>query len=450
MGVTDGILGLIATTDRPEFWIPRSFRAQILKEYPRGDSPLFALTSMMKQASVSNSKFEWVEKDMPELQGAITGRWTNVALDAAYAGAGVAGDVLYIQCAQATAQDYIVGKMAALQDASHTENMHIGYVVDVTYAGADSYVAVQLIEDDDNGVGLDADDEGDVDIAQADVIRVAGNSISEGNSYLQAMKYDPTARYNYAQTMSNSFEVTGEMLATDVRLDSNEYQDQKAECLKLHGRDAEEALMFSQIAQLTGSNDKRQRITQGLAPMIIGSASAITSDYRFEATVNDVNIEGDAWTTSGAAWLNSYFEQTALYGPQERTALCGNKVFSALNALAETDGTINLKPKDNAWGLDIMQWIIHGLKVNFISAPLMSIKAGWDRAAIIFPAEDIEYKYFQSRDTTFLPDPNREKAGSIGRDGIIEGYRTQFGLETHFEKRFMLLMGFGQENTQTP
>src|SRR5204862_3920179 len=62
------------TNERPENW-----RQAILREYPNGTAPLFALTSLMKSESTDDPVFHWWQKNFDNRRLKFCGALTNVA-----------------------------------------------------------------------------------------------------------------------------------------------------------------------------------------------------------------------------------------------------------------------------------------------------------------------------------------------------------------------------------
>src|SRR5690606_27410495 len=167
----NGFLGMRGNGDWADNQRPENWRQTVLFRFPNGSTPITAITSMLGEEETDDPVYHWWTKGMPEQGGAITDIYTNAALSSAQGGGAVAAGVtLYAKVAEQVASEFRPGHTAMFQKEDDGLNYaYVGKVVDVLRNGADSYVAVRLLE----RAGAT------YDIASTDVIEVVGNANPE-------------------------------------------------------------------------------------------------------------------------------------------------------------------------------------------------------------------------------------------------------------------------------
>ena len=129
---------------------PKNWREAILYLYPNGSMPLTAIMSKMKSEKTDDPQFYWWTKLLPSQAATVTGVYTDAALSSAYVSGGVAGSVLYIKMVAADIIHFREGHTVLLRDASDFTTDVVAKVTTVASNGVNSYIAVKLLEADDN------------------------------------------------------------------------------------------------------------------------------------------------------------------------------------------------------------------------------------------------------------------------------------------------------------
>lgn len=407
---------------------PTSYREGILYLYPNGDAPLTAIMSRMRSEKVDDPQFNWWTQGLPTQSGAVTGVYTDV-LTTAYTSGGVAGAVLYIKMAEATADQFRAGHQVLLRDASNYTVDVNAKVVSVVKNGASSYCAVKLMEADDNGVGNDLSD--------CDYILAIGNINPEGGAMPNAIAYDPTKYYNYTQIFRTALSITRTARMTRLRT-GDAYKKAKKEALELHSLEMEKAFIWGIPTEGTGDNGKPERTTGGLIYNIKANGG-IVSDFSTQITFQNVS-----WLDAGEEWLDYMLEQVFRYGGNERLAFAGSGTILYINKLIKEFGNYEFTPKTKAYGIQVNEWHTPFGMINILRHPLFSYESTNRNSMVVFEPKDLVTRFIT--DTTFYPDPDKQNTGRGRIDGTDEEFLTEIGMEFHHPIKCAYLNGFGSDN----
>ena len=431
-----GFLGMRGTGDWATDERPLNWRQGIMYLYPNGSAPLTAMLSMMGETRLDDAQWHWWTKGLANQGGAITAGqiYTDAVLSSAYTTGGTAGDTVYVKMAAlntatlAGVDEFREGHQVTLRDASDYNMTVNGKVTAVVANGASSYVAVKLLEDDDNGDSTY--------LANADNILITGNINSEGASMPDGVAYDPVKWYNYTQIFRTPLSITRTAMRTKLRTVQS-YKEMKREALELHSIEMEKALLWGIRTENTGSNGKPERTTLGLINAIKDNSSGTNLDY-----VGDSTYSGQTWVQGGEDWLDESLEVIFRYGSNEKMAFCGSGAMLGIQRLAKAYGNIQLTPASKTYGMNIVSWLTPFGTLHLKTHPLFSFNSVDRNTAVIFEPKLLKYRFID--DTTFKPDTS---SGSSSIDGKDEEYLTECGLEFHHPTAMGYLTGFNQANT---
>ena len=396
-------------------------------------APLTALLSKMGEQKVDDPQFHWWTKLLASQGGDVTNVYTDAALSSALAsGAATAsGTTLYVNVAEAVADEFRVGHQALLRDASHQDVDVNAKVTAVVKNGASSYLACKLLEADDNGASTD--------LSNCDTILIVGNINAEGAAIPDAIAYDPVKWYNYTQIFRTPLEITRTAKLTRLRT-ADAYKEAKRESLEIHSMELEKAFLFGIRSENTGSNGKPERTTWGLIPAIKAGASANVDDYSLNS-----DYSGQTWLQGGEEWLDAYLERIFRYGANDKLAFAGSGALLGVNRLAKAGGDIQLTATTTDYGMKVVTWITPFGTIHIKTHPLFSFEATTRNCMVIFEPSKLKYKYIT--DTHFKKDPAMKQAGWTAYDGIKEEWLTECGLEYHHPTCFGYLTGLNTDNS---
>ena len=429
-------LGMRGTGDWVTDQRPLNWRQQIMYLYPNGMAPLTAILSMMGSESVDDPQYHWWTQEQTAVMGAVAGVWTLPDLSVAYAGGGVAGDVIYIQITTLLANRIREGHQILLRDESDWRVDVTGKVTGVTRGTTNAVLAIRLLEADDNaGVGGN-------DLQDCDAFKIIGNMNPEGGEMPDAIALNPVKVYNYTQIFRTPLSITRTARKTKLRT-GDQYQKMKSEALEMHSWEMELAFLWGIATENIGDNGKPERTTMGVINFIRQMAAANCDDYSLNPTYT-----GQAWAVGGELWLKAMLEQIFRYGAEEKLCLCGSGFLLGIDALAMAGGQVNLQPAQKVYGMQIREWITPFGSIYMKTHPLFSYDATTRNMGILLEPKELTYRYID--DTAFYGESTSkqhpEGYGNRRLDGTNEEYLTECGLEFGFPQKCAVLNGVGLPN----
>lgn len=418
---------------------PQSWRERILYQFPNGDTPLTAVTSMIASREIKNTIHNWwIELD-PTMGGDVANVYINAAMSTAYvyathqAAYGIAGATVYVKVAAAVAKEMNAGAEVRLIDKDYPESVVIGKVTDVNVNGANSRLAVKLSEADDNGTAS-------YSLATVDYIQIAGHIQPQGAPLPDSIHYNPTPYSNYTQIFEEVFKMTRTARQTELRT-GDQYQQDKIKTLQRMAKKMELAMIHGIKTTGTGANGEPELTMQGIIDWVRTNMPTHVQDYRY-----DTDFTGKAWTASGGGedFMDKMVEILGRWGPSERLALCGSGAMDGISKLAKANSHIHIAPgPKDAYGINITTWYGQ-VTLHLMRAPLFS-RFEVDRyKMLIFDPKDVEYLYID--DVHFKEDPSKDKAGPSAIDGTQESFLAEATLEFGPAENFALLDGIGKAN----
>lgn len=435
-------LGMRGTGDWQTNEVPESWAQFIMKEFPNGSAPLFAMQSMFSKESVDSYKYHWWTETLPTQAGAVTNIYIDSGLGTPYvygthqATRGIQGSVLYVKVALALAKEFRDGHLVLLRDSDQLDVDVRGRVTDVKFDGANSYIAVELAEADDNHASAST-----YNLATVDRILIIGSAFPEGSPAPIPLTYLPVEFSNVTQIHRNTFEITGTAKATKLRT-GNGYMADKLRCAELHSIEWEKTLFQGKYLETTGLNGKPLRYTWGLIPWLISNNPSNISDF---STETGVNYSGKTWLQAGKKWLNTMLAQLFRYLNEDAIAFCGDGALLGIQELAEAYGDVNLSVKQVDYGIKVVEWHTPFGTLYLKTHPLFSHEPTMQNIMVILHPRNVKVCPLigegENRDTDF-----QENMQVPGVDGKLDGFMTEAGTKFMFPNQFMYLKGVGLNN----
>jgi hypothetical protein len=364
-------------------------------------------------------------------------------MTSAYVSGGAIGDVLYIKCPLATAQEFrrqhgILFRYGG--DTTHHPDLSldtVGLVLGVTPNGANSCIAAKLIEADDNST------EGHT-LANANLVKINGSAQPDGADMPPAISYAGIKMRNITQELEHSLNVTRRANALDTEV-GNAYKEGKRDAFEQHGLGIEDMLWFSQFYDgLDAETGQQLSLTQGVLPMIREYMPSHVFDY-----CKDTNFSGKSWLAGGRKWVDGALKMLARWGAlQNKLGICGDGFVEALNDLAYATGMVNLESGADEFGLQITKWRTASGILKLATHPRFSTDDAMQNACAIIEPSALKLRYVT--DTMFKEDKSFDNGGPNSRNAIFESYYSDIGLEYTNPERFGLLLGSGWDNELDP
>lgn len=414
-----------------------SWRKGIFELFPDGSAPITALTSKMPKETVSDPRFYWHVRGFPEQAGTLTGLFTDALMTVAYAAGAIDGTPLFAQVPAAVAGEFKYGSVVMLRDTDNLDADVIAFVNGVVINGANSRLALRCLSADPGGANP---------LTGADRVVGSGSSYPEGSGIPDAIYYLPEEVYNYCQIFQESLDITGTAQATELRT-GDAYQDHKKGAFLQHTLAMEKAFLRGTRNRFIGTNLQQQRLTYGIVPFTQLYAAANCSNYQ-----NDPLHLGQAWTVGGWNWLNERLEVIARNraddspGNHRRFGLGGSGVLLGLGRIAETVGQIQIKTGQRRFGLAVTEVVTPQLTLDIYTHPLMTLEPSERNRLVIWVPQNCRYMHTRGRDTKFRPDKSQDIGGVASRDGKLECFLTEAGIEHRYPEMNAVLDGFNQDN----
>ncbi len=397
------------TNQRPENW-----RETLLRLYPNGRAPLTAIMSMLKSESTDDPHYHWWTKLLADQRAPIVAVWTDTALTAAYGGGSASGTTVYVQVAEAQVDKLRVGHEVLLRVSVDPLAEVVGKITSRSKNGANSYVGVYFLENDDNSASYD--------VSNADVIWIIGNINPEGGTLPASIMYDPVEYENYTQIFRTPISHTRTAMKTRLRT-GDQVKEAKREALELHGMEMEKAFLFGVRTLGTGSNGKPERTTQGIIRWIS------TNRYDWPSSAL-------TWITNGDNWLDEQLEKIFRFGSTEKLGLCGSGVMLAIMQIVKAKGTFELTKMASSYGVSVYEWVTAFGTMYLKTHPLFTYEPTMRNNLLILDTDNLVYRFID--DTKYLP---KRQANDL--DGENSEYLTEAGLELHHEATFGYITGLG-------
>lgn len=413
------------TNQRPQNW-----REGILLLYPNGDTPLTAVTSLMKKRTVDDPQFNWWDKILSTRRLALASSATaltvgnsTVALNATdpITGAATNGQQLKV------GDLLLVEQTGEVLRVSSDPNSQTSIVVTRGFSGT----TPTAVNTTTNGVNP--------------WLKVMGTAYEEGSLPPPGISFDPTQRFNYTQIFRDTLEAT--RTATKTRLRTGDaVKEAKRECLEYHSINLEWAFWEGQ--QFSGTaNGKPIRTLGGMNWFITNynggqNVKVATTDYP------------SGFTMRG---FEEYMYQVFQYGAKEKMAFCGNRSLLTINRMVRKNSQQHfiLGEPIKEYGMDVQRLTTPFGTIVLKNHPLFNqVVAGSNTAGTyglysagannlfygreswmyILDMANITYVNLEGSDTQYQPDLQAN-----GLDGLQSGYLTECSMEVHHPASHFLI-----------
>ena len=358
--------GVFNTTDNPTELNMRSFASHLLRLFPNGSAPLFAMTSQTGRSRAKSSTHGYFSKTM-----AFASVVTNGATPSTTAAITVLSNV-GIQ----------IGMV--LHNPATMENMRVTAVnantTEITVTRAYGRIAAATI-------------------ATATTLVVIGNSQEEGSARPTARGLTMVYIPNYTQIFRNAWAVTDTARASYTEAGFGNLAESRKDCSLFHSADIEAAILWGQ-AEMDTTGTQPLHATQGVIDAVEQYAAA--------------NTNAAATTTSFSQWVTLVepaFTYSADIGdPKSRTLFGGATAIKVINDIARKNGTVQILDGQTNFGLNFTKFTFYKGTIFMIEHPLMNGIAGMAGLAVLMDMPALKLAYMDGRDT--MP----EEYGGTGRN----------------------------------
>lgn len=411
--------------------------------YPSGSKgyPLTALISKMSKKIVTDPRYHWFGKSLPSQSGEITGVFSDAGLVNAYAGGGIAGDLIFVQMSLQDSQHFRDGHEVMFSHPTYDSFMLRGKVVAVAPNGTRSFVSVYLLEADSVALPNAS--------ALGGYLIIIGDINPEFGAAPNNIAYESVKFENYTQIFRQPVRISNTALHTAYRLGTSagntrgDYAEQVREALELHGMQKEKAFIFGLPTERVGNNGMPERTTAGIL-WFIHNFGGVVADFRTLVDPDFPIPAGALWNEWGSRFLDYIMARIFRYGGMgSRLCFCGWGAISGIQNCVmyapKTQYTIGVR--ESAYGINITTLVSPFGELQLVSHPLFTYVPSMRNAMLIISMEDLEYR--ELRPTKYIAEAKDNPTSPGLLDGITEEYINESGLALYFPPKFGIIYGVG-------
>jgi hypothetical protein len=369
----------------------KSFSNMIMRLFPEGSSPLYALTGEVNRKIAKSVTHGYWTKHMAytslTVNGAIIDSVTTLVVDST---AGLLPNMTF-------------------QVPTTREVIRINTVTNATTLEIDrSFGRVAAATIPDNAV-----------------CKLIGNATPESQNRPTARSIATVWVPNYTVLIRNAWAVGGTTAAELAEAGFDNIQENKMDCMELHSTEIEGQLLWGQaVAPATdATTGDKIHATQGLVDAV----------YEFAAD----NVDTANATTTYAELVAltegpfQYSTSKTGGGNKMRTVFCDSQAMKVFHEIGDTYGQITLTQKETSFGMQYTSFNTYKGRMNLVEHPLLTESAPAAGIAILVDLPTVGIAYLKGRDVK-----REEYDGS--KDGSNSGIDATGGsLLSEFATEFM-------------
>ena len=350
-------------------------------------APLLQVTSRAKNRAATNTKFEWIEKELADRWSAINDATPPNATDTTI-----------------TVDNGSIFNAGDLVKVPRT-----GEVFRVVSISTNDLTVVRAV-DGDGTTGVQTADDDD--------LLILGNAFREGSLSAVEKSHPETYLYNYTQILKKSFGVTGSEMASE-NYTGPDRPRLRAEKAIEHKIDMERTALFGERAIFsTGDSDATTN-----------NPRRYTGGFFYYVTTNATNANGILTEPELESFCQTLFQHTA--SGDARFFMCSPLLISVLDQLAAA--RIQVAPRESTFGLAVKTWVTGHGTLNIVKNRLLeggpTSGQGWGGHGVAVDLNKVWYRPLRGRDTkleTSIQAPDL--------DGEKDQYKTEMGWQIESEK----------------
>lgn len=362
------------TTVNPTELNKRSFAATMLRLFPDGVSPIFALTSQTGRSRAVSSTHGYFTKTLSF--ASVTIHKASGSVDGFTSGA------TQLECISTAS---LVANMV-LYNPTTKENMRV-----VTVDSAVLFTVTRAFGRQAAG-----------SIADAAKLIAIGSAYPEGSARPTARGLIVVYVPNYTQIFRNGWALTDTARASLTEMNFTNIAESRKDCALLHSVEIESALLFGQ-PKMDTTGTQPLHATQGIIDAI--------EQY---ATANVTTAGGTTTLTQLIAAMEPYFTYSHDMGDsKQRVCYCGSTAMKVFSEIARLNGTVQLLPQQNNFGFRWTKFTFYKGDINLIEHPLLNglgtASSAFNKMAVTMDMPAFKLAYMDGRDT---------KAEEFGGNGM--------------------------------
>ena len=381
--------GVFNTTVNPAELNKRSFSSTLLRLFPDGATPIFALTSETGRSKAVSSTHGYFTKTLV---------FGSVQIDA---GAGYAAGITTFTV------DSTAGILPGmiLYVAATRENIRV-----LTVASATS-ITVTRSFGRVTATGT---------IADNTVLPVIGSAFAEGSDRPTARGLTTVYVGNFTQIFRNAWALTDTARASATEMGFTNIAESRRDCGLLHAVDIESAIVFGQ-AKMDTAGAQPLHATQGIIDATEQYAAANTT------TLGSTTNYTQLIAAMEPAWTYSH----DLGETKKRMCFAGATAMKVFNDIARKNGTVQIMQGQTSFGMQYTTFMFYKGTVIMMEHPLLNGINGMAGMAIGVDMPAMKLAYMDGRDT------KSEEYGGSGRNNANGVDADGGSLTTEFATEFL-------------
>lgn len=356
MTILNGVMNTSTTFGaNPAELNKRSFAGTILRLFPNGSAPMFALTSMTGKSKAVSSTHGYFSKTM------------SFAATAINAGAGYA-DNITVFVVDSTAG---MTAGAVIQNTRTRENYRVVTVdsaTQITVTRAFGRVAAAAINDNDPLIMI-------------------GNAHAEGSNRPTARQLSTVYIPNYTQIFRNAWALTDTARASLAEQGYSNIAESRKDCAMFHSVDIEGAIVWGQ-PKMDTTGTQPIHATQGVI------------DAMEQYTDGNTNAAGATTTYAQLVTLlePAFRYSTDMSNPKNRTLFGDAQAVRVLNEIGVKSGQVQITQNETSFGMHFTRFKFYKGTVDIVEHPLFN-GLGLAGTALIMDMPALKLAYMDGRDT---------------------------------------------------
>lgn len=363
----------------------RSFAGTILRLFPNGSAPMFAMTSQAGKSSAKASTHGYFSKTMAFITTTSTAADTSVAttLNLAATAGMVAGMTLY----NMTTTE-VVRVLTVVNGTSITATRGFGRTVGTVTANGQKWIQI-------------------------------GTAFEEGSARPSARMLTTVYIPNYTQIFRNAWGLTDTARASMAEQGYSNVAENRKDCSMFHSVDIEGAIIWGQPkAPFTGPGGQPLHATQGVIDAMEQYAPANTNAAGGTTTFNQL-----------VALLEPAFAySTDMANPKERILFGDAQAIRVLNDIGTRSGQVQLQTSSTTFGMHFTKFQFYKGTINMVEHPLMN-GLGLAGTALVMDMSALKLAYMEGRDTKAEEYGAGGKILENGTDGVGGSLTTELAVE---------------------
>lgn len=357
--------GVFNTTINPTQLNRRSFAASMLRLFPDGSAPIFALTSQTGRSTAKSTTHAYFTKTLA---------FGSATTTAAYA----AGET-----ALAVVSSANLAVNNVIYNPTSKENMLITAIPDATHITVTrAFGRVAL-----------------ANIANAQQLVAIGSAFAEGSARPTARGLTIVYVPNFTQIFRNAWALTDTARASLTELGFTNISESRKDCSLIHSVDQESALIFGQpYMDTTGAQPLHA--TQGIIDAIDQYAAANDNTAGGTTTLTQLI------TLLEPAWAFSHDMGDA----KTRMGFAGATAMKVVNEIARLNGVVQLLPDQTSFGFRFARFKFYKGELILVEHPILNGIPQMAKLLIGIDMPALKLAYMEGRDA--LP----EEFGGSGRN----------------------------------